>query len=230
MLSVLAEFARAMTETYDVTDALSRLGEALTDVLDVTGVGISVVDPDGALRYATSTSELVTAIERVQENAQAGPCYEAFQTNRPVLVPEIDERADWNEFRTAAGSLGLRSVAGVPIAVRREVLGAVNLYQLGSRTWTPQDIETAGLFADMAAAYLLHAALEDTRRLADQLQYALDSRIVIEQAKGILAAAWGVSVDEAFHRLRSYVRGSGTTLRAAAGDVVQRGFRPPDPA
>src|SRR5688500_2425105 len=113
MVTILSEFARAMTETYDVADALSRLGEALTDVLEVTGVGISVVDPDGVLRYATSTSEVVTAIELVQEEAQAGPCYEAFQKNQPVLVPEIDERPDWGQFRAAAGTLGLRSVAGV---------------------------------------------------------------------------------------------------------------------
>jgi GAF domain-containing protein len=229
LVKSLAEFARAMTETYDLDEALAHLGDTLADVLGVTGVGISVTDPDGRLRYTTATNQLVAEIERVQEGAQAGPCYEAFRTHRPVLVPEIDERPEWSEFRAKAKELGIHSVAGVPMSVRRDVLGAVNLYEVGGRTWTPEDIEVAGLFSDMAAGYLLHTALDASRRLADQLQSALDSRIVIEQAKGILAAEWKVNVDEAFNHLRADVRRRGMTLHEAAAAVVNGGFRPPPP-
>ncbi len=230
LLASLAAFARSMTEVYDVDEALNRLGDALAAAIGVTGVGISVTDPDGLLRYTTATNELVAEIEQVQERAQRGPCYEAFKIHRPVLVSDIDERPDWAEFRDAAGKLGLRAVAGVPMSVRRDVLGAVNLYERHERTWTPEDIETAGLFSDMAAGYLLHTALEESRHLAEQLQNALDSRVVIEQAKGVLASEWGVSVDEAFTHLRSHVRRQGMTLHDAAVAVVNGSFRPPPPA
>ena len=229
LLDSLAEFARAMTETYDLTDTLGRLGDALTEALEVTGVGISVADPEGSLRYASATNEIVAHIERVQEQAQLGPCYEAFRTHRPVLVDDIESRPDWAEFRAEAERLGLRSVAGVPVRIRREVLGAVNLYSCDDRRWNQDDVEVAVLFSDMAAGYLLHTALEHSRRLADQLQLALDSRIVIEQAKGVLATEWGISVDAAFEQLRSYVRGRGSTLRSVAEAVVNEGFRPPRP-
>jgi GAF domain-containing protein len=229
LIPTLAAFARSMTESYDVDEALSRLGEVLAEVLGVTGVGISVTDPDGLLRYTTATNELVAEIERVQEEAQRGPCYEAFQIHRPVLVADIDERPDWAEFRDAARRLGLCSVAGVPMSVRRDVLGAVNLYETKFRSWTPEDIEIASLFADMAAGYLLHSALEASRRLAEQLQSALDSRIVIEQAKGVLANEWHVDVDEAFGHLRRHVRSMGMTLQEAAVAVVNGSFRPPPP-
>jgi GAF domain-containing protein len=230
LVASLAAFARAMTESYDVDEALTRLGEALADAIGVTGIGISVTDPDGLLRYATATNELVAEIERVQEEAQLGPCYEAFKIHRPVLVSDIDERPDWVEFRDAASRLGLRAVAGVPMSVRRDVLGAVNLYEVEQRTWTPEDIEIAGLFSDMAAGYLVHTALEHSRALAEQLQSALDTRIAIEQAKGVLAAEWRVSIDEAFQHLRSHVRRQGMTLHDAAIAVVNGSFRPPAPA
>jgi GAF domain-containing protein len=229
LITTLAAFARAMTESYDVDEALSHLGDALADALQVTGVGISVTDPDGRLRYTTATNELVADIERVQEGAQRGPCYEAFQIHRPVLVADIDERPEWAEFLDAAHRLGLRSVAGVPMSVRRDVLGAVNLYECNARSWTPDDVEVASLFSDMAAGYLLHTALEESRRLAEQLQSALDSRIIIEQAKGVLATEWAVGVDEAFAHLRRHVRATGITLQEAATAVVNGSFRPPPP-
>jgi len=229
LLDSLTDFARSMSESYDLDEALSRLGEALVQALGVTGVGISVTDPDGLLRYTTATSELVAEIERVQEEAQSGPCYEAFRRYRPVLVNDIDERPEWAEFRDAARRLGLQSVAGIPMSVRREVFGAVNLYERGLRTWTPDDVEVASLFSDMAAGYYLHASLETSRRLADQLQSALDTRIVIEQAKGVLANEWGVGVDAAFRHLRTHVRRHGLTLHDAAAAVVAGTFRPDPP-
>jgi GAF domain-containing protein len=222
-------FARSMTESYDLADALDRLSRALTDVLGITGVGISVVDPDGLLRYTTASNEVVTAIEIAQESAQAGPCYEAFATHRTVIVPDVDERPDWAEFNAAAHELGLRSVAGVPITIRRDVLGAVNLYHDELRPWPDEDIEIARVHADMVAGYLLHASLEASRKLTDQLQYALDSRVVIEQAKGLLAGELGIGLDEAFDLLRRHVRGQGLSLRDTAQAVVEQGYRPPGP-
>jgi GAF domain-containing protein len=226
----LAEFARAMSHSYDVDDALARLGDALVEAVEVAGVGISVTDPDGILRYTTATNEAVAEIERVQEDAQRGPCYEAFRIHRPVLLNDIDDRPDWAEFRDAARRLGLRSAAGVPMSAGREVFGAVNLYETKLRTWTPEDIEVTSLFADMAAGYLLHKAFEASRALAEQLQSALDTRVVIEQAKGVLASEWGVAVDEAFQHLRAEVRRRGMTLHDAAAAVVDGSFRPPAPA
>ena len=202
LTAVLTRFARAMSDSYDLTEVLYRLTDDVTEVLDVAGAGIAVADAEDVLRYATASSEAVATLERVQEEHQLGPCAEAFRSQEPVTVTDIADRADWPAYRSEAQRLGFHAVAGVPLSLASERFGALNLYDHGPREWTPEDIGLARILADVAAGYLVQARLEDSRRLAEQLQYALATRVVIEQAKGVLSVELGVSVDEAFDRLR----------------------------
>lgn len=145
------------------------------------------------------------------------------------MVADIAARADWPAYRSEAERLGFHAVAGVPLGLASERFGALNLYDHGPREWTPEDIGLARILADVAAGYLVQARLEDSRRLAEQLQYALDTRVVIEQAKGVLSVELGVSVDEAFDRLRRYARNHNQNLRALAQSVVAQGYRLEEP-
>ncbi len=202
------------------------LTDDVTEVLGVTGAGIALADDDGELHYTTANSAAVAALERVQEEHQQGPCAEAHRTQELVAINDIDGCADWVEYREEASRVGFRSGAGLPLSLGVERLGALDVYDHELREWAPEDLDAARVLADMAAGYLLHERLQSTRRLAAQLQGALDSRIVIEQAKGILAAASGLTMDEAFGRLRRHARNSNATLDAVARAVIEDGLRP----
>jgi GAF domain-containing protein len=223
--AVLTRFARTMTGGYDLSAVLYRLTDDVTEVLDIAGAGIAVSDGDDQLRYATASSDEVAVLERVQEEHQEGPCAEAFRSQEPVTISDIEERTDWVAYRSEARRLGFNAVAGVPLSLATERFGALNLYDRGPRSWTEEELSLARVLADVAAGYLVQGRLEDTRRVAEQLQYALDTRVVIEQAKGILSAEWGVSVVEAFERLRRYCRNNNLNLRGVAQEVVAEGFR-----
>jgi GAF domain-containing protein len=226
LFTSLRRYARTMAGSYDLTDVLHQLTAEVTEVLGVTGAGIVLAAEDERLRYATASSEDIAVLERQQENDQLGPCAEAFERQMTVTVEDIRARSDWPSYRKEAERLGFRSVAGLPLSLRAERLGALNLYDRGPRAWTDAELDPARLLADMAAGYMIHAQLEDSRRTAVQLQQALDSRVVIEQAKGILSADLGISVDDAFDLLRRHARTNHATLRAVAVAVVEEGFRP----
>jgi GAF domain-containing protein len=230
LLEVLSGFAHTMTGDYELSDVLYRLTDDVTQVLDVAGAGIAFADDEGRLRYATASNDTVTALEQVQERHQQGPCAEAFRTQEPVMIADISKRAEWVDYRSVAQELGILSAAGIPLSLASERFGALNLYDSRVREWSLEEIALARVLADMAAGYLVQSRLQDTRRLAEQLQMALDNRVVIEQAKGMLSAALGISVDEAFDRLRRHSRNTNTSLRSLAASVVDDGFRlDPDP-
>jgi GAF domain-containing protein len=226
LLAALRRYARSMSSDYDLSDVLYRLTDDVTTVLGIAGAGIALADEEARLRYATASSDDVVALEQVQEEHQEGPCMDAFRTQTVVTVADIAGRPDWAEYRKEAGRLGFHAVAGVPLSLGAERLGALNLYDTESREWSADDLDVVRVLADMAAGYMVHERLEDSRRRTEQLQRALDTRVLIEQAKGILSAAMKVSVDEAFELLRHYSRNNNTSLRVIAEAVVRDGFRP----
>jgi GAF domain-containing protein len=226
LLDTLRRFAHTMSEDYDVTDVLFRLTEDVAEVLGIAGAGIVLTNQDGRLQFAAASSDDVTSLERTQEEHQMGPCAESFRSQMVVTVADIASRPDWPEYRKEAERLGFSSVAGVPVTVRSERLGALNLYDRVVREWTDGEVEAALVLVDVAAGYLLHERLQDSRQLTEQLQTALDSRILIEQAKGILSAELSLSIDEAFEVLRRESRNNNTSLRTVSQSVVEDGFRP----
>ncbi len=226
LLDALRRFAHDMSVDYDLTDVLYRLTDDVTRVLGVAGAGIAIADEDDKLRYATASSDDIASLEAMQEAYQAGPCVESFRMQSVVVVTDIAARVDWPEYRSEAERLGFRSVAGLPLRIGSERLGALNLYDHEARAWDGEELAAARVLADMASGFMVHQRLEHSRRLTEQLQYALDSRVIIEQAKGILAAERRVSIDEAFELLRKHARRNNTSLRTIAEAVVADGFRP----
>jgi GAF domain-containing protein len=227
LIEELSSFARKLITDYPITDALHDLTDAITAILGIRGAGVSLAQ-DGRLSFATAASEDVEALEHVQESEQEGPCVEAFRTGVPVLVTDLGAEAErWATFAEVAKARGIVSAAGIPLHLNGNRMGALDLYDGAAHAWTAEETRTAELLAAIATAYVVNASrLDQVRHTAEQLQAALDSRVVIEQAKGILAGERGVSVDEAFQLLRDHARNRGVSLRDVANAVVALGLRP----
>ena len=226
-LRMLSEFARTLVVRYEIADVLDELARRTTTLLDVAGAGVSLGD-QGRLRFVTGVNDATVRVEQTQERLQQGVCVEAFSSGKPVAVPDVAGLGDhWAEFRDEATAAGFAAVVGIPMRLDDEVLGAVNIYSAEPREWSDDDVATASVLADMATSYLVNASeLEKSRRTAEQLQEALQSRVVIEQAKGILSAERKISMDEAFNVLRLHARNHNANLRAVAEAVVNLGLRP----
>jgi len=221
-LESLERFATTLTGGYGVGDVLHDLTSEMTDVLDLTGAGVTLVH-DGKQRFVTAAVEAIARLERVQEDHQLGPCIDAVTTAEPVTVSDLDEgdtNQRWPEYANAAKTAGIRAVAGIPMLAEGSAIGAVNLYFNQPRNW-PEDIRVATVFANIATGYLVHAsAAQQHQRTAEQLQQALSTRVIIEQAKGVLATQLQIDVDEAFRLLRTHAREHGNRIHDVARAVV----------
>lgn len=222
-VSSMRDFVASMTRNYDATRMCYELSDRVVDVLDADGAGVTVADRDGLLRYVTATDERAARIERVQEETQQGPCMSAYLADEAVAVSDVREVDRWPEYMEVADDLGFHSVLGVPLVSEVSKVGALNIYNESPRVWSEDDISAAWVFADMATVYLLRTSqLQEASRLAEQLQGALDSRVLIEQAKGMVARRNDIDVDEAFRLIRSHARDHRLGLSDLARDVVDR--------
>jgi GAF domain-containing protein len=219
--SALRRFASTLVRRYEVGDVLYRLSDTVSDVLGVTGSGVSVLD-DGVLRFVTASSETVADVERLQDHFEQGPCKDAAATTTSVVINDlVAHRERWPKFAPAAVDHGLSAALGIPMHVDGTTVGALNVYDAAPRAWTDEEITAAQLLADMATAYIVMVGqLRSAEQLAEQLQHALNSRIVIEQAKGVLAKTHDIDVSVAFELLRRYARNHNRNLHQIAGEVV----------
>lgn len=171
LLQALRSFAAAMGGSYDVSDVCYGLAVTVKDILGVAGVGVSVVDKSGDLKFVTATSQPIIEIEEAQEAAQQGPCVVAFESQKPMVISNIADRVEWPKYVDAAARVGLRAVVGFPLTYGDERLGALNVYHSEHRVWSEADLDVLAVFADMATAYLTRTSeLAEARQLADHLQ------------------------------------------------------------
>jgi GAF domain-containing protein len=226
-LRTLSEFTRTLLTPYDVHAMFDQLVDRVTSVLGLAGSGVSL-DRDGRLELATALGDDVTAAEQAQEQCQMGPCVTAFRSGEIVAVPDLREaRSRWPEYAAVADGVGIRAVASIPMRLGDVTVGALNLYAREVRDWPREDLDAAVVLADMATVYLINASHHRKQvELTEQLQQALDSRLVIEQAKGMLAARHSISPERAFERLRSLARNRSVTVQAVAEAVVRLGLDP----
>ena len=222
----MSRFAVVLPARYDLEAALCELTESVTEVLGLCGSGVTMAE-DGRLRFVTAVSKASGELERNQEQHQAGPCRDAYETGTVVRVPDVRlESARWPEFSAAADRLGVAGVAGIPMRLADEIIGALNLYSPEPREWSDQDIAVAGVLADVATSYVVNASkLRQQEQLSEQLQAALESRVVIEQAKGITAYKHAISVDQAYQLMRRHARGNNASLRVVAEAIVAVGLQ-----
>jgi GAF domain-containing protein len=230
----LAEIFIGLADTlvtgFDVTDLFYQLVESCTEVLDVDHAGLIIADPLGTLHVVATTSEAAQIIELLQLKFEEGPCFDAYQRGDPVVVEALEgEQAQmlWPKFTQAALEAGIRSVASLPMRLRAQTLGALNLFRHQEGSLSSLELSTAQTLADIASiAFLQDRAAHDAQLVIDQLQSAVNSRVVIEQARGVLAQRSGLSMDDAFSALRLYARNHNARLRVVAEDVVARKLDP----
>jgi len=225
-LDTLSRFAVVLPARYDLEAVLSELTESVTAVLGLSGSGVTMAE-EGRLRFVTAVSQASGELERNQEEEQAGPCRDAYDTGQVIRVSDVrQESARWPEFSATAVRLSVAGVAGIPMRLADEIIGALNLYAHEPREWSDEDIAVAGVLADVATSYVVNASkLRQQEQLGEQLREALESRIVIEQAKGITATQSSVTIDQAFQRMRRHARNNNASLRAVAEAIVAVGLQ-----
>ena len=224
LLDSLERFASALTSGYGIGDVLHNLTEEMAEVLSLAGAGVTLVH-DGQQRFVTAADEAIATLERVQESFQKGPCIDAVASGATVAVADIDvgEASDrWPDYTVAAKNTGIQAVAGIPMLAEGAAIGAVNLYDSEPRNWSAEDLRVATIFASIATGYLAHASsARQQQRTAEQLEQALSTRLIIEQAKGVLATQRETTVDEAFKRLRKYAREHNARIHDVSRAVVK---------
>ena len=209
---------------YDVLDVLHTLVEECVDLLDATAAGLLLADPSGELHVVASTSEESYLVEVLQQRAGAGPCVDCYLTGTVVTLGNIAAFEDtYPDFTAAALSQGFRSVHAIPMRVRRRAIGALNLFRTETGDVTPEDAAIGQALADVATISILQeSTVREDAIVNEQLQRALNSRVLIEQAKGVVAQLSTVDMDEAFKRLRADARANHQTMRESAENVINR--------
>lgn len=222
LLTALIEVADTLIDDYDVVEFLHRLATRCIDLVDASEAGIMLADGDGTLRYVASSSERMRLIELFELQHDQGPCVDAYHAGVPVHSAMTDDAdALWPSFAPYARRVGFQSVSALPMRLRTDVIGALNIFSSIRAPLAPEDQLVAQALADIATIGILQQrALHDAHIVTSQLQAALESRIGIEQAKGIIAERAHVSVDAAFTLLRGYARSHNRLLSQTAGDVI----------
>ena len=218
----LVELADTLVDDFDVVDLLTRLAGHCVEVLDIEAAGIMLAAPDGQLRVMASSSEAMRVLELFEIQAQEGPCLDSHRTGVPVVNQDLGAgNGRWPRFAPEALAAGFRSVHALPMRLRGSVIGALNLFRAGSGEMGPADIEVAQAFADVATiAILQHRAAQEAQVVNDQLTHALNSRIVIEQAKGMVAERLGLDMERSFTALRNHARNHNSRLTDLADAVI----------
>jgi transcriptional regulator with GAF, ATPase, and Fis domain len=215
-----------LTEEYDLDDLLETLVAECKDLLDVTEVGLVLADPRGDLHVMAATTESAGHLEALQLRTGEGPCVEAFRTKHAVIVVDIEAMAEWPTFRRVALGEGYRAVHAVPLKVGDLSLGAMNLFSIDAGDLNEVDAKAAQALADIASIGIVTHRLHARHELVQQqLESALESRIAIEQAKGVVSEQRGISTEEAFARIRTYARTGGLRLQSVAQQIVESKLR-----
>lgn len=228
IVQTFVELADTMVDEFDVIEFLHRLAERCAELLDCAEAGLLLADATGLLRVMASSSERSEALELLQSQNEEGPCIECFHRGRPVFSEDLAEDAGrWPTFGPAAVQRGFRSVQALPMRVRRDTVGAMNLFRLEPGRMDEADLSLGQGMADIAAVALLQErSVRESRGVIAELQGALNSRVMIEQAKGMLAESAHISVDEAFARMRTYARDQNRRLGEVARDLIDGKLQP----
>jgi transcriptional regulator with GAF, ATPase, and Fis domain len=230
LAEVFVELADTLVEEFDVVDFLQTLTERCVELVDTDAAGLMLNDQRGNLQVIAYTDEPTRLLELFELQKAEGPCLDCFTTGQVIANVDLAAATGrWPVFAEAALGSGFSYSHALPLRLRRQVVGALNLFTVDRRALTGDHLAVAQGMADIATIGLLHErALRDQVVLAEQLQTALHSRIVIEQAKGVLSARAGIRVSEAFSRLRTHARRSGQQLTAVAEAVVAGTLTPDD--
>lgn len=223
LIQTLVELTDTLVDDFDVVELLTLLTDRCVELLGVSAAGLMLVTPEGELRVVASSSQAMRVVELFELQSEEGPCPDCFRTGEPVVRPDLRAPdCGWPLFGPIALQAGFRSVHAVPMRLRGKIIGALNLFQADPGGLDESDVVAARALADVATiAILQHRAAREAQILNEQLNHALNSRVTIEQAKGVLAERLGLDMDNAFATMRSYARGRNLRLVDVAQAVVE---------
>jgi GAF domain-containing protein len=224
----LVELADNLVDDFDVVDLLSMLSDRCVKALDVAAAGVILASPSGALQVIASSSDAMRTIELFELQADEGPCVEAYRTGVPVVNLDLaEDRGRWPRFAEMAAGDGFHSAHSLPMRLRGRTLGALNLLRSDPGPLEDADIDAAQALADIATiAIVQHQVAMDAQTLNNQLSAALNSRVVIEQAKGKISQATGTDMEGAFRVLRDHARNHNMRLAELAARVAAGAISP----
>jgi GAF domain-containing protein len=221
LADVFVEMADTLVDDFDVIDFLHVLTERCVQLLGVSAAGLLLTDQRGTLQVLAASSERTRLLELFQLQTDQGPCVDCFHTGQPVSVADVPSAGRWPRFTAAAAEVGFAAVHAVPMRLRTEVIGALNFFDSNPGALDAGKLRIGQALADVASIGLLQQRAIHRRDLVtEQLQTALNSRILIEQAKGVLAERLHLDVAEAFSVLRSGARSRNRRLSELAQAIV----------
>jgi GAF domain-containing protein len=222
LIATLVELADNLVDDYDVIDVLTVLSNRCVETIDVDAAGVMLADPNGELQYIASSSETMRMLELFQLQANEGPCVDCFQDGVAIINKSLKEASDlWPQFAPRALENGFQSVHCLPLRLRGRTMGALNLFSGTKGNLEHDDVAVAQGFADIATIAIIQSQIaRSAQTLNDQLSNALNSRIIIEQAKGKISQALGCDMDQAFDRLRRHSRNHNLRLTEVARAIV----------
>lgn len=222
LVGTLVSLADTLVDDFDIVDLLALLADRCTELFDVSAAGVMLGTPDGELRVVASSSEAMRVVELFELESEEGPCLDAYRTGSAVVHDSLaDTSGRWPAFAPVALGAGFRSVLAVPMHLRGDLVGAIELFRPHDGRLDDSDLFAIQALTDMATiAVLHHRMMREAQTLNEQLSHALHSRIVIEQAKGVVAVGAGVTMEEAFDRLRNYARSHNLRLHDVASACV----------
>ncbi|MCH6160224.1 GAF and ANTAR domain-containing protein [Streptomyces sp. M600PL45_2] len=221
LAAVFVELADTLVDDFDVIDFLHTLAHRCVELLDVHAAGIMLGDHHGRLRSAAASSEHARLLDLFECQTEAGPSADCFRSGEPVINADL-ESARWPRLDEAAREVGFASLHALPLRLRGEVIGVLNLFHRERRTLSDTDMHVGQALADVSTISILsQRSLRESEILASQLQNALTSRTTIEQAKGMLSARLDIPMDEAFTTLRDHARAHREQLSALARRITE---------
>lgn len=215
------ELADTLVDDFDVTDFMHILTDVTVQLLGAQGAGLMLADQRGALQLVASTGD-VDRMEHQELLLGEGPCLDCFATGVPVVnIPPAIALQRWPSFTLLVRTAGFGAVHSLPMRLRQQTIGAINIYSAEARPLDATEVEVAQALADVATIGLLQERIiSDQSLLTEQLQSALTTRVLIEQAKGVVAERAALTVPQAFARMREVGRREGRSLRSVAAGIV----------
>lgn len=222
LVSTFVQLTNTLVDDFDIIDILTGLADGCVDLNLAAAAGILLVDNEDKLRVMAASSDRARLLELFQLQNDEGPCLDAFSTKEPVISVDLSEaKSRWPIFAPEAVDAGFHSVYAIPLRLRATVIGALNLFGDHVGEMPEADLRIAKALADaVSIAIIQNQTIRESEIRAGQLQRALDSRVAIEQAKGMLAERDQIDMDSAFRHLRSFARNTRRHLTAVAVDVV----------
>lgn len=221
------EIVDTLVGNFDVIDVMTLLTTRVVQLLDVAAAGILLADAEGNLRVIGASNEQINLLELFQIQNDQGPCLDSYTTGSVVADSRLDLGSRWPEFAAASVRAGFPSVCAVPLRLKERTLGCLNMFRSEPSPLSDSEVSLAQALADVASiAIVQDLATRKAVVREGELQHALDSRVTIEQAKGMIAATGSVDMNEAFRRLRMFARNTNRGLTEVAKDLVEGKLRP----